>query len=379
MSEQYIYRGTKKLRCGYTTGSCAAGAAKAAAALLLTGQTGSTVTLPTPAGTVLTLPVSDAVLRENSASCAVVKDSGDDPDVTHGISVYAEVSRIPEGIVIDGGKGIGIVTKPGLDQPVGSAAINSVPRRMIAQALQEIAELYEYAGGFRVVISVPEGEVIAKKTFNLRLGITGGISIIGTTGIVEPMSTAALIETIRAEAKLRKAAGYCKLLLTVGNYSGAFLRRNAADLSEHGVMCSNFIGDAIDIGVSLGFDSILLVGHIGKLVKLGSGIMNTHSHTADGRMETLIACGALAGVETAILREISGCVTTDAALSVLYANDAAERTLDILVKRIETYLKARVRCEAEIGAVLFSDRHPLLLKTCDADRILDEIMEEYDG
>ncbi len=379
MDAQYIYRGTKKLRCGYTTGSCAAGAAKAAAELLLSGQTGSTVTLPTPSGTVLRLPVSEPVLRGDAASCAVIKDSGDDPDVTDGIAVYAEVSRIPEGIEIAGGKGVGTVTKPGLDQPVGAAAINSVPRRMIAQAVQECAELYEYTGGFRVVISVPDGETIANKTFNPRMGITGGISIIGTTGIVEPMSSAALIETIRAEARLRKAAGYRNLLLTVGNYSGAFLRKNTADLAEHGVMCSNFIGDAIDIGVSLGFEGILLVGHIGKLVKLGSGIMNTHSSAADGRMETLIACGALAGVETAVLCKIDDCVTTDAALSVLYEHGAAEGTLAVLMQRVEAYLKARVKGEALIGAVLFSDKHPLLLKTSDADRLLEQIMEEYDG
>lgn len=376
MDAQFIYRGTRKLRCGYTTGSCAAGAAKAAVQLLLSGHAPDIVRICTPSGTLLDLPVSAPHLTAETAACAVIKDSGDDPDITNGIAIYAEVSPIPSGIEIVGGSGVGTVTKPGLDQPVGAAAINSVPRRMIAQAVQETAELYEASGGFRVTISVPDGERIARKTFNPRMGIVGGISIIGTTGIVEPMSSTALVETIRAEANLRKAAGYRKLLLTVGNYSHAFLRLNAAQIAERSVTCSNFIGEAIDIGISLGFDGILLIGHIGKLVKLGSGIMHTHSATADGRMETLITCAALAGTETAVLREIDQCVTTDAALSVLYRNGAADRTLAILMQRIEHYLQARVRGEAKIGAVLFSDKHPILCGTPDADWLMQQIAEE---
>ncbi|MBQ8080201.1 MAG: cobalamin biosynthesis protein CbiD [Oscillospiraceae bacterium] len=376
MEERYIYRGTQKLRCGYTTGSCAAAAAKAAAELLLSGTTGAAVTIATPSGDLLRLPVSDPQRSDTSARCAVVKDSGDDPDVTNGISVYAEVSRIPAGIEIFGGAGVGTVTKPGLDQPVGAAAINSVPRRMISQAAAEIAELYEYQGGLRIVISVPGGEALARKTFNPRMGITGGISIIGTTGIVEPMSSAALVETIRAEANLRRAAGYRQLLLTVGNYSSSFLQMNAQAVSERAVTCSNFIGDALDIGVSLGFEGILLIGHIGKLVKLGAGIMNTHSSAADGRMETLIACGALAGVESAVLRELTDCVTVDAALSILFAHGAAQKTLDVLTERIDHYLQARVKGAAQVGAVIFSDKHPVVLETGAAQALIQRISEE---
>ena len=284
-----IYRGTKKLRCGYTTGSCAAGAAKAAAKMLLTGEQITQISLMTPAGIPLTLDILEPQRTADAVSCAVRKDSGDDPDITNGILIYAAVSKCESGITITGGEGVGTVTKPGLDQPVGAAAINSTPRRMIADALSEAAAEYSYPGGFHVTISAPEGALLAQKTFNPRMGIQGGISIIGTSGIVEPMSNAALIETIRTEANMRRAAGQENLLLTVGNYSDTFLQSFRPEFAGRAVMCSNFIGDALDIGVTLGFRRILLIGHIGKLVKLGSGIMNTHSSYADGRMETLIA------------------------------------------------------------------------------------------
>ena len=372
----FIYRGTKKLRCGYTTGSCAAAAAKAAAQMLLSGEKTGQVTLMTPAGIPLTLDVLDPVLRDDAASCAVRKDSGDDPDITNGILIYASVSRGESGIVITGGEGIGTVTKPGLDQPPGHAAINSTPRRMITGALTEIAAGYGYPGGFHVTVSAPEGAALAKKTFNPRMGITGGISIIGTTGIVEPMSNAAIIETIRAEANMRRAAGQENLLVTVGNYSGTFLQDFRPELDERAVMCSNFIGDALDIGVTLGFRRILLIGHIGKLVKLGSGIMNTHSSCADGRMETLIACGALAGIPREYLTRLPDCVTTDAALDILYQHPRVQDMLNILTERIAFYLDARVKSQVQTGAVIFSNQHDLLLKTADADGILAAMTEE---
>lgn len=372
----YIYRGTKKLRCGYTTGSCAAGAAKAAAQMLLTGNEIRQIKLMTPAGIPLTLDILEIKRKSDSVSCAVKKDSGDDPDITNGILVYVEVSQCAEGITITGGEGIGIVTKPGLDQPVGASAINSTPRRMITDSLTEIALNNGYSGGFHVTISAPEGALLAQKTFNPRMGITGGISIIGTTGIVEPMSNAAIIETIRTEANMRRAAGHVNLLLTVGNYSDTFLQTFRPELKERAVMCSNFIGDALDIGVSLGFRRILLIGHIGKLVKLGSGIMNTHSSFADGRMETLIACGALAGIHSEILQQITDCVTTDAALDILYQHQHTEQMLEILTERIAYYLDARVKSQVQTGAVIFSNQHDLLLKTADAEDIISAMTEE---
>lgn len=373
MEENYIYSGTKKLRCGYTTGSCAAAAAQAAAEMLLTRQSVKNSEIITPKGVRLVLPVHRCELSDEKALCSVIKDSGDDPDITNGIEVCAEVSLTQNGIEITGGKGVGKVTKAGLDQPVGEYAINSVPRKMITQALDTVAEMHEYHGGLRAIISVPEGEEIAKKTFNPRIGIVGGISIIGTTGIVEPMSNTAIIETIRTEANIRRAEGQKALLLTVGNYSEKHIFENMPQLSEQCVMCSNFIGDAIDIGITLGFDSILICGHIGKMVKLGSGIMNTHSSYADGRMETLIACGVLAGVENSVLCRLTDCATTDAALDILYENGSARAVLDILTNRIDGYLQARAKGSARIGAVIFSYKNDMLLKTEYADEIISQL------
>ena len=226
MLDEYIYHGKEKLRCGYTTGSCAAAASKAAAEMLLTGESVHETQLMTPKGIELHLSTENAEISEACASCAVRKDSGDDPDITNGILVYAKAEKIPFGIEIDGGKGIGRVTKAGLDQPVGNAAINSVPRKMISAAITEICEKYDYHGGIRITISVPDGEQIAFKTYNPRMGIEGGISIIGTSGIVEPMSSRALIDTIKVEERMRRSEGRKNLLLTIGNYSQNFLAEN---------------------------------------------------------------------------------------------------------------------------------------------------------
>lgn len=371
MEERFIYCGTKKMRCGYTTGSCAAAAAKAAAEALLTGQKVKYADILLPKGEHLRFEISDCTINGKTAACTVIKDSGDDPDITNGIEITAEVSLIDSGVEIIGGKGVGTVTKAGLDQPVGAAAINSVPRKMIAQSVNDAAEMHEYRGGFRVVISVPKGEELAKKTFNPRIGIVGGISIIGTTGIVEPMSSSALIETIRTEANIRRKEGRNVLVLTVGNYSERFVSEKLPQLSEQCVMCSNFIGDAIDIGITLGFKNILIYGHIGKLVKLGSGIMNTHSSYADGRMETLIACGALAGLDNSLLCRLSDCATTDAALDIIYESGQEQKLLNILAERIHGYLQAKAKGETKVGAVIFSYQHDMLLKTQYADEILD--------
>lgn len=375
MEENYIYSGTKKLRCGYTTGSCAAAAAKAAAEALLTQRSVSDTEILTPKGARLKLPVHRCELCGENVLCSVIKDSGDDPDVTNGIEICAEVSFAESGVEILGGKGVGTVTKAGLDQPVGNAAINTVPRKMITQALNEVAEMHEYRGGFRVVVSVPMGEELANKTFNPRIGIIGGISIIGTTGIVEPMSSSALIETIRTEANIRRAEGRRVLILTVGNYSERFISENLPQLAEQCVMCSNYIGDAIDIGITLGFSDILIYGLIGKMVKLGSGIMNTHSSYADGRMETLITCGVLAGVGNSVLCSLNDCATTDAALDILYENGSAQEVFDVLTKRIHSYLQARTKGEANVGAVIFSYKNDMLLKTEYADEILKKALE----
>ena len=377
--EEYIYKGSQKMRCGYTTGSCAAAAAKGAAEMLLTGRKVDKVELMTPKGIFLRPDIIEPVIENDRASCAVVKDSGDDPDITNGIRVFAEVRLAHSEVKIMGGEGIGIVTKAGLDQPVGEAAINSVPRRMITASVLEIAEKYGYSGGFEVTVSVPEGVELASKTYNPRMGIEGGISIIGTSGIVEPMSNSALVETIRTEAKMRRAEGQRNMLLTIGNYSESFVQNELPFSLERSVTCSNFIGDAIDIGMELGFESILIVGHIGKLVKLGAGIMNTHSSWADGRMDVLVTCGVLAGADTETLKKLPDCATADAAMDILDEAGYLEDTVRVLEKRMDYYLNARVKNEIRIAAISFSYKRDLLIKTSLADELVKAVMEEENG
>ena len=362
-------------RCGFTTGTCAAAAAAAAVQLLLSGECPAQTAVATPAGITLSLPVEEGFLTQGSAVCAVRKDSGDDPDITNGILVRAKVSRTAQGITIDGGEGIGTVTKPGLDQPVGSPAINSVPRRMIADAVGRAARGCGYDGGFSVIVSIPGGAELAKKTYNPVLGIEGGLSVIGTSGIVEPMSTRAVIDTIRTEARMHRALGESCLLLTLGNYSEQFVRLSLPLSPDRAVKCSNFIGEALDIGVSLGFSGILLVGHLGKLVKLGAGIMNTHSSCADGRMEVLVTCGVLAGVPQGILRRIPECATVDAAFSVLAESGRLGDVLDILAGRIGMHLERRVRHALPVAAVGFTFGQDHILKTARAGELLGMLTE----
>ncbi len=347
----------KLLRCGYTTGSCAAGAAKAAARMLLTGGDCGSVSLMTPKGVELTLDILEVTREENSVSCAVKKDSGDDPDATRGVLVYAKVHKTDGGgITIDGGTGVGRVTRPGLDQPVGNAAINSTPRRMIAENVAEECRLAGYTGGIEVIVSIPAGVEIAKRTFNPRMGIEGGLSVLGTSGIVEPMSNQALIDTITVELRQLAATGATDLFLTPGNYgedfSVSFLHLS---LKNH-VSCSNFIGDALDAAAECGFKRILLVGHIGKLVKLGTGHTNTHSAAGDGRIETLLACALEAGAGLEPLRKILACVTTDAALEVLRDAGLMQPVMEILGKRIDATLLRRLPPDVTIGWLVFTNR-----------------------
>ena len=376
---EYIYRGGKYLRCGYTTGSCAAAAAKAAALCVLSGEKVTSVELPTPKGVTLALDIPETRLESGYAVCAVRKDSGDDPDITNGVLVYAKVTKAPEGVTITGGEGIGKVTKPGLDQPVGEYAINSVPRKMITAAVTEAAEKYGYGGGFAVEISIPGGDELAKRTYNPRLGIVGGISVIGTSGIIEPMSNAALVDTIRTELNMRKAEGHENVFFTLGNYSENFISRALPFDVEKSVKCSNFIGDAIDIALELGFRGILIIGHTGKLVKLGAGIMNTHSAQADGRMDVLVTCGVLAGADIGTLRKLPDCATTDAALDILDNSGYMQKTLDILAVRAGYYLEAKVKGAAKIAALMFSDKHDVLVKTPNTDELINTISHEYNA
>lgn len=374
--EMYVFVNNKRMRCGHTTGTCAAAASKAAAMAVL-GEAVTTVRITTPKGISLDLPVEDLHTEEGRASCAVRKDGGDDIDATHGAMVYAEVSIIPSGIEIDGGLGVGRVTRKGLDQPPGNAAINHVPRSMIREALEDVASSFGYTGGFRTVISVPEGVVIAEKTFNPRLGIEGGISILGTSGIVEPMSETALVNTIRTEMHMRVVNGNRTLLVVPGNYGKDFSEGIEGIDPDFAVKCSNFVGEMLDYAVELKAD-ILLVSNLGKMVKLAGGIMNTHSRNADARMEILAANAAVAGADIECVRKIMECISTDDALDAINDEGLVPQVSKLLLDKIEYHMNHRTGGAIRTGAVMFSSIYGQLGRTSLADELLDEIRRELE-
>lgn len=373
--EQFSIKNQKVLRCGYTTGSCAAGAAAAAVQLLLTGRAPAAVRLPTPKGITLLLEIEDAQLHADHAICAVRKDSGDDPDVTDGMRIYATVSRILSGIEIDGGEGVGRVTRPGLSCAVGEAAINPVPREQIRQAVENAVKENACQHGIKVIISAENGKEIAKKTFNSRLGIIGGISILGTSGIVEPMSEQALIDTIRVEMDSRAAAGERDLLACPGNYGRDFARDTLHIDLEKAVTTSNYLGETLDYAIYKGFSSILLIGHAGKLVKLAAGVMQTHSSYADGRQEIFAAHAAMHGADRALIRALMDSITVDECLNILDAAKLMKPVLASIGTKIEDHLDKRTRGALRTEFILFTNAHGELLRSMGAADALKRFEE----
>ena len=372
--ERYVYVGGKKLKRGFTTGSCAAAASKAAALMLISGNRVDSVDITTPRGITLHIQIEKQGIHEDYAVCAVRKDGGDDADDTNGAYVFSKVSRsdIP-GIAIDGGTGVGRVTRKGLDQPPGNAAINHVPRNMITECLEDVCQSLKYAGGLAVEISVPEGETIAKRTFNPRLGIVGGISILGTSGIVEPMSETALLGSIKAEMKMFMGTGRKYLLTVPGNYGKDFVKAYPALEGQQPIECSNFIGDFLDMAIELGAEGVLLVGNLGKLVKLAGGIMNTHSRNADSRMEILASNAIMAGADAGTAKEIMGCISTDDALEVLDRKGLMKETMDLLIPKIEFHMNHRVKGDIKVAAIVFSTEFGILGQTPSADELLAKV------
>lgn len=373
-----VWKNQTKLRTGYTTGSCAAAAAKAATHMLVSGEVVGEVSLVTPAGIRLYLEVEDIVKENNYVSCAIRKDSGDDPDVTNGILVYARVTFAQDDVVkskviLEAGEGIGRVMQKGLEQSIGDPAINLVPRRMIREAVEEELQKAGIDRGVRVMIWVPDGAEIARKTFNPKLGIEGGISILGTTGIVEPMSEKALTDTIFVEMKVRRENGMDYCYVVPGNYGSDFLHDTLGYQEDAAVKCSNYVGEVIDDAVRLQMKGILLVGHIGKFIKLAAGIMNTHSRQADGRMEILAAHAAMAGGSRELISQLMECITTTAALELLEKEGILKEVMSTVMIKIEEHLKHRAGDGLEIGAVMFSKEMGILGKTSDADRLAQKI------
>lgn len=381
--EKYVRGEGRRLRRGFTTGSCAAAAAAAAARLLLTGEPSLQVTVTAPGGEKLTLLVETSRLEKNTASCGVRKDAGDDPDVTHGLVVFADVAAVPGGggaeVSIQGGEGVGTVTLPGLDQPVGEAAINRVPRRMITEAVRKEAERAGFTGALRVTIRVPGGEKTAEKTFNPRLGILGGISILGTTGVVEPMSEAAYVATIRAELSVLAAGGARRALLTPGSYGRDFLSGMAGIPDRLAVKCANFLGEAVDAAVELGFTELLIAGHLGKLVKLAGGMLNTHSRYGDCRLELMAAHAALAGAGREVIRELMAAPTTVRGGEILKEAGLLPPVMASLAGKIEETLRRRAGAGVAAEAMAYLPGEGVVLHTAGAEKLLKRFIEEGRG
>ena len=363
------------MRYGFTTGSCAAAAAKAAAYMLLTGKKKTEITIETPKGIPYTAQILNIDRKEKEVSCAVEKDGGDDPDITTGALIYAKVSygkeawdsrigehEVPQ-ILIDGGIGVGRVTKPGLDQPVGNAAINHVPREMITKEVLQVCGITDYNGSLNIEISVPDGESLAEYTFNPRLGIIGGISILGTSGIVEPMSNQAILDTIKVELNQRKAQGFDYVAVSPGNYGLDFMKKSYEYDLDRSVKCSNFIGDTIDMAVELGFQKMLLTGHIGKLIKVAGGIMNTHSKEGDCRMELLAAFAIKFGVEANRICEMLECVTTEEAVRILGESGKRQEVMDYAMERICYYLNKRAKGKMQVACIMYANEFGELAKS----------------
>ena len=384
IEDVWVTHGNQRLRCGYTTGTCAAAAARGAAAILLGVSDRLQTEIMIPKGILLTLPLEEvrSFTAGNSPAvqAGVRKDAGDDPDMTDGILVCALVQMKKEpGISIKGGKGVGRVTLPGLPVPPGEPAINPVPRRMITQAVEEILERSEYEGGLTVEIFVPEGEAAAKKTFNERIGIQGGISILGTTGIVVPMSEKALLDSIRIEMKQRLAMGERILPVSPGNYGEDFIRKNTGQNTIRTLRCSNYVGEIIDMAAELGAEGILFVAHIGKFVKVAGGIMNTHSHQADCRMEILTAAALQCGADGDQARRILAAATTEDALARLTEMGMTSRVMERIMEKIRYYLEHHSYGKLRPGAIVYSFELGVLGQTDNAPDLLRQILEHGKG
>ena len=391
--EEYVIKNQKKLRLGITTGTCSAAAAQAAAMQLLLGVESHAVTLRTPKGMTVSVPVYLLESDSRKASYKVVKDSGDDPDVTNGTDVCVTVEFVKQRVceqkdgsqdsscaftsesfpylTLDGGIGIGRVTKEGLEQAVGQAAINRVPRQMIFAAVADVCEKANVREPLHITVWMPEGETLAKRTFNPKLGIEGGLSILGTSGILEPMSEQAIVATIETEIRQLHAVGEEKVLVTPGNYGQAYASEYLGlDLAKS-VKSSNYIGDTIDLAISYGMKDFLLVGNIGKLVKLAAGIFNTHSKVADGRGEIFAVHAAMAGAGSNVVQEIYNCINTDRMLDVVEREGLREAVMQSILAAIEKHVDGRIGDAMRFGVIVFSEKYGYLGQTADTAAVLD--------
>ncbi|MEK4252598.1 cobalt-precorrin-5B (C(1))-methyltransferase [Ureibacillus sp. FSL K6-2830] len=295
-----------ELREGYTTGACATACAKAALISLITKLEQKKVMIHLPVGKDVEFSIEKCEIRDIEVKCSVIKDGGDDPDATHGAIIEATVSwRKDKEIFIDGGKGVGRVTKPGLPIEVGLAAINPVPRKMIQTEVEKVLQQYGIETGVNIIITVPEGEEIAKKTLNSRLGIIGGISILGTRGTVVPFSNAAYMASIVQAISVAKAAGSEHLVFTTGGRSEKFAMSMYSELPEVAfIEMGDFVGFSMKQCKQLGIPKVSLVGMMGKFSKLAQGSMMLHSKGSQVNFEFLASIARESGATNESVRQI---------------------------------------------------------------------------
>lgn len=374
--EKYVVKNGKKMRIGYTTGSCATAASTAAAHMLLTGERIPEVSVILPGGEEVIFHINNIDIKDKSVSCSVTKDGGDDPDATTGLEIFSCVKKTESGFVIDGGNGVGRVTEEGLRCAVGEAAINPVPRKMIKENVLKIIKREGYTGGMEVVISVPGGEETAKHTFNGMLGIKGGISILGTTGIVDPMSEQALIDTIKTSVDREKTKDPNTILIAPGNYGEEFCKNYLELDITRSVQISNFVGEALDYIRYRGFKEILFAGHTGKLIKTAAGIMNTHSLYADGRMEIIGVYSAMAGATPEMVKKIMKCVTTDKAFDVIKDEPYFQTVKESILEASLAKLRRRLRDEVRIEVVMFTSDHDNVIMSDGAEELIKKFRKE---
>jgi len=364
MIDRYIIKNGHRLRYGYTTGSCAAAAARAAAEKLFFNRDLAVVTISTPRGWDVDIEIHEITGTGGYARCHVIKDAGDDPDCTDGMRIYASAKKSREcGVHVTGGEGIGIAGKKGLQVKAGAYAINPVPMKMIAD---EVAKALPEGSGVIIEISAPQGVELAKKTFNPKLGIEGGISILGTTGIVEPISTEAIKESLELKLSIIKEAGNDTAVLVPGNYGKKFARESLHIPEDLIAEAGNYIGYMIEKAEYYGLKNLLLVGHIGKLIKVAGGIFDTHSRSTDARLEILSANYVYKTGNAGMAKKILECSTTEEALEFIDDNAVYEMIAEKTAKRCREYSRSAVLVET----VLFSMEKGLLAMTQGAGEML---------
>ncbi|EGT5042052.1 cobalt-precorrin-5B (C(1))-methyltransferase CbiD [Clostridioides difficile] len=404
--EEYVYIDGKKYRRGYTTGSCATGASKAAVYMLITKNRINTINIDTPKGIPLLLKVDNINISDTFVECSIKKDGGDDIDATHTMDIYARAeivakndknkgyltlkdidslstnseckSELYKFIRVYGGTGIGVVTKKGLSVDVGKPAINPTPLKMINHEIRKlIGDNFESILGndkvLKITIFAPQGETVAKKTFNPRLGIVGGISIIGTTGIVEPMSDDGWKKSLSIELQMKKEQGLDKIILVPGNHGEQFIREKLNLDIKYVVRVSNFIGYMIKEAQRIGYKKILMAGHIGKFIKVSAGIFNTHSKVADARSEILVANLALMGARYEFLNKINQCLTTEEAVELINNSEYRE-VYNILSNKCRERVKQYLNEDSDdidVEVIIFSMDKSLLGKSDNTDDLVE--------